>query len=125
MLRGAFGGNSRTSAIVNCRSDDTHGDETLQSMRFGERCGMISNTTKMAATSLNSAVEAIDASLTRVAEQLLSLEKRGKQHLDSYQKLSASFQLMQSKRNDLARLFSGTTNKSIMAHPPLELQSSA
>lgn len=37
------GGNSRTTAIINCRSDDTHGDETLQSMRFGERCAMISN----------------------------------------------------------------------------------
>jgi hypothetical protein len=30
LLRGAFGGNSRTLAIVNCRSDDVHGDETLQ-----------------------------------------------------------------------------------------------
>lgn len=103
MLRGAFGGNSRTSAIINCRSDDVHGDETLQSIRFGERCGMISNTTKLAATSLHTAIEAIDASLTRVAEQLQSLQRRGKQHLESYQKLSSSYHLMLRKREDLAR----------------------
>ena len=107
MLRGAFGGNSRTTAIITCRSDDTYGDETLQSMRFGERCGMISNTTKMAATSLRAALEQIDSSLNNVSVQLASLEKRGKQHLESYQKLSASFCLMQRKRNDLTRSFVG------------------
>jgi hypothetical protein len=73
MLRGAFGGNSRTSAIIACRSDDVNGDETLQSLRFGERCSMISNITKTAATSLTSAIEVIDESLTRVKEQLHSL----------------------------------------------------
>lgn len=103
MLRGAFGGNSRTTAIVACRSDDSHGEETLQSMRFGERCGMISNSTKMAATSLESAVQAIDAALTRVSEQVASLERRGKTHLDSYQKLAASLTHLQRKRDDLVK----------------------
>merc|ERR1711880_32677 len=28
LLRSAFGGNSKTVAIINCRSDDVHGDET-------------------------------------------------------------------------------------------------
>ena len=108
MLKGAFGGNSRTTAIVTCRSDDSHGDETLQSMRFGERCGMINNTTKIAATSLQTAMENIDTALTAVSIQLRSLEKRGKQHLESYRKLYASFHLMHRKRDDLARSFSGS-----------------
>ena len=30
LVKAAFGGNSRTSVIVNCRGDDAHGDETLQ-----------------------------------------------------------------------------------------------
>ena len=107
MLRGAFGGNSRTTAIITCRSDDIYGDETLQSMRFGQRCGMISNANKVAAISLQTAMEQIDMSLKNVSEQLISLESRGKQHLDSYQKLLASFHLMQRKRDDLARSFSG------------------
>jgi hypothetical protein len=64
---------------------------------------MISNITKTAATSLNSAIEMIDKSLTRVKEQLHSLEKREKQHLESYQKLSASYLLMLRKRDDLAK----------------------
>lgn len=103
MLRGAFGGNSRTTAIITCRTDDNHGDETLQSMRFGERCGMISNLTKTAATSLSSTIESIDGSLNRVKEQLLSLENRNKTHLDSYQKLFSSYNLLLRKRDDLMR----------------------
>lgn len=107
MLRGAFGGNSRTTAIITCRSDDAYGDETLQSMRFGQRCGMITNANKVAAITLQTAMEQIDLSLKNVSEQLISLELRGKHHLDSYQKLLASFNLMQRKRDDLARSFTG------------------
>jgi uncharacterized protein YhfF len=84
-------------------------------MRFGERCGMISNTTKIAATSLTGAIKVIDSSLSRVAEQLASLEGRGKQHLESYQKLHASYHLMQRKRDELARSFSGS--KSVYIAP--------
>jgi chromosome segregation ATPase len=64
---------------------------------------MISNTTKTAATSLSSALQAIDEALKRVSEQLVSLERRGKQHLDSYQKLSSSLSHLQRKRDELSR----------------------
>ena len=30
LVKGAFGGNSRTTVLVNCRGDDAYGDETLQ-----------------------------------------------------------------------------------------------
>jgi kinesin family protein 5 len=110
MLRGSFGGNSRTTAIINCRSDDTHGDETLQSMRFGERCGMISNSAKMAASSISTALESIDNSLLKVQEQLLSLESRGKNHLESYFKLKKSFQQMKMKRDNLSKATAIETN---------------
>ena len=103
MLRGAFGGNSRTTAVVACRSDDAHGDETLQSLRFGERCGMISNSTKTAATSLGAALQTIDTALVRVRDQVASLERRGKTHLESYHKLAASLSSLERKRNDLAK----------------------
>ena len=68
---------------------------------------MISNANKVAAISLQTAMEQIDISLKNVSEQLISLESRGKQHLDSYQKLLASFHLMERKRDDLTRSFSG------------------
>jgi hypothetical protein len=37
LLKAAFGGNSRTTLVVNCRGDDAHGDETLQ-VRPTPRC---------------------------------------------------------------------------------------
>eukprot|EP01041_Mallomonas_annulata_P001896 gene1896-3673_t len=102
LLRRAFGGNSRTAIVVSCRSDDAHGEETLQSLRFGERCGMISNNTRIAAASMSTALRAIDDALTRVDGQLKSLEKRNKEHLDSYKTLKSSFLQLQNKRRELA-----------------------
>jgi hypothetical protein len=57
----------------------------------------------MAATSLESAVQTIDAALSRVTEQVASLERRGKTHLDSYQKLAASLLHLRRKRDDLVK----------------------
>ncbi|KAJ1448688.1 P-loop containing nucleoside triphosphate hydrolase protein, partial [Pelagophyceae sp. CCMP2097] len=37
LLRAALGGASRTTALVCCRRDDGHADETLQALRFGKR----------------------------------------------------------------------------------------
>ena len=102
LLKAAFGGNSRTTVIVNCRMDGDSGDETLQSMRFGERCAMISNSMRIAASSFQSALGAVDAALGTVREQLTSLESRGKQHLPSYRSLLLSFQALDRKRAELA-----------------------
>ena len=104
MLRAAFGGNSRTTAIICTRSDDEHGEETLQSLRFGERCSMISNKTKSAAQSVESTLAALNASVIKVHEQLVSLERRGKHHLPSFAKLQASFLQIQKKRDELAKI---------------------
>lgn len=103
MLKSAFGGNCKTTAIINCRSDDSNGDETLQSLRFGERCSMISNTAKQAASSLESTITALNEALSRVEAQIISLDNRGKQHLDSYQKVKNSFIQMQRKRDELLK----------------------
>lgn len=102
LLRSAFGGNSRTSLIVCCRSDDEHGEETLQSLRFGERCGMISTHIIAKAGNLSNALEAVDEALNRVSKQLQVLETKGKQNLPSYVSLKASFLDMQRRRVDLA-----------------------
>ena len=37
--------------IVNCRSDDEHADETLETLRFGQRTGTISSFLGVNATS--------------------------------------------------------------------------
>ncbi len=94
MLKGAFGGNSRTHAIVNCRPDAEQADETLQSLMFGERCGMISNETKRAATSVSSALKSLDQAILSVEEQLAALERGGKAHLPSYKRLAGQLELL-------------------------------
>ena len=99
MLKAAFGGNSRTAAIINCRPDDIHGDETLQSLRFGERCGMISNSVKSLATSVSATLSAIDNALELVETQIKSLEQRDRKHLESYAKLVKSYHQMKLKRS--------------------------
>ena len=103
ILRSAFGGNSRTIAIMNCRSDDIHGEETLNTLRFGERCGMISNEIKAIAVSSEHAMTTIDAALSRVSQQLELFESRSQQHLASYKKLRLSYFQLESKRNDLVK----------------------
>lgn len=101
LLKAAFGGNARTMVIINARSDEEHGDETLQSLRFGERCSMISNSLRQTATSLESTLQSMDSALHAIEEQLKSLASRNKQHLDSYKSLQMSYDGLQRKRQEL------------------------
>ena len=95
LLKKCFGGNSRTAVVVTCRSDDTrYGDETLQSLRFGERCAMISNQVRQAAASKTEVQAMLQDALTKVDAQLLSLQSRNKQHL-------ASFSALQVRKDEI------------------------
>ena len=49
----------------------------MQALRFGERCTTITNTARVAATSVASALEAIDAALAACARDMRGLEARG------------------------------------------------
>lgn len=104
MLKAAFGGNSRTTVLINCRTDGDSGDETLQSMRFGERCGMITNAMLQTATSYKSALAAIDEAVVTVRTQLESLQRRNKQQLPSFKALLQSYQELERKRAELVRV---------------------
>ncbi|KAJ1414436.1 P-loop containing nucleoside triphosphate hydrolase protein [Ochromonadaceae sp. CCMP2298] len=104
LLKAAFGGNSKTTVVINCRSDGDYGDETLQSMRFGERCAMISNSLRQAASSFETAIGAVEEALAAVRAQLVSLEARGKQHLPSYKNLLASCNTLDRKRKELVAI---------------------
>ena len=101
LLKAAFGGNSMTTVVINCRLDGDSGDETLQSMRFGERCGMVSNSMRAAASSFTTALSTLDTALSAVKVQLTSLEGRNKQHLPTYKTLLHSFQELSRKRSEL------------------------
>lgn len=104
LLKKAFGGNSRTTAIINCRSDDNHGDETLQSMRFGERCGMISNSMRQTASSFDRTLSALDDAIKLVQSQLETLQSQNREGLSSYKHLQESCHNLIRKRNELMKV---------------------
>lgn len=111
LLKGAFGGNSKTGVIVTCRSDDkTHGDETLQSLRFGEQCGMITNATRQAAScSIETLLKNLDTSIEKVGVQLQSLKDRGKQHLPSFLSLENKLNELKARRIEIDPMSSATS----------------
>lgn len=126
LLKAAFGGNSQTIVFVNCRSDDDNADETLESLRFGERCAMISNALKQAASSYSTAMNTIDTALASVEAQIRSLEARNKQHLKAYVTLVASHRDLQRKRSAIHAVLDQKllpksvkdTKEVVPTHPP-------
>lgn len=101
LLRGAFGGNSRTTAIITAHSDDDHAEETLQALHFGERCGLVTNTARFATSSVSAAMEAVDAAITTVQGQMAGLEARRKSHLPAYKRLRDRLRGLVNKRREL------------------------
>ena len=101
ILRNSLGGNSRTTALIAVRMDDEHANETLQSLRFGERCASITNTVAAAATNATDAKNAIDRALKLCESQVISLEKRNMQHLPCYAAVKEKYATLKLKRGEL------------------------
>ena len=100
LLRGCFGGNCLTRVLVSCRSDHEHAEESLNSLRFGERCSRITNKVEHACMSVSSALSKIDVSINHCEKSLVLLEERG---MDT-RSLRERRDLLTLKRRDLARL---------------------
>lgn len=118
LLKAAFGGNARTMVLLNARTEEEHGDETLQTLRFGERCGMISNSLKQMASSLEATIGALDQALSSLQVQLQALAKRNKTHLDSYKALQSSYDALWRKKQELLALNSGRNNRQLQQELP-------
>ena len=101
LLRQCFGGNSRTTAMMCARMDDDHGNETLQSLRFGERCAAVSNMVASKATNAKAAVEAIEKSLKICEETLEGLRGRGLTHLPTYAGVEEKYKGLLLKKGEL------------------------
>lgn len=69
--------------IINASQDDSNGDQTMQALRFGENCSLITNTTKSASTSFESALKVIDETLETVLKGMTNLENKNMTHLQS------------------------------------------
>lgn len=103
LLRGCFGGDCLTRVLVSCRSDNEHAEESLNSLRFGERCSRITNQVEHACTSVSSALSTIDSSISHCEKSVASLTERG---MDT-RSLRERHDLLVLKRRDLARLLKG------------------
>ena len=103
LLRAALGGASRTTALICCRRDDAHADETLQALRFGRRCALVSNVAQtIAARSARDALRAVDATLAECEKAAAALAARGKTKLPAYRALADRIEQMKQRRRAIA-----------------------
>ena len=64
--------------VVHARPEAAHGDETLQSVLFGQRCAaVVSEALLRTATSREDTLKALDKAIAMVEEQLRQLSSRG------------------------------------------------
>lgn len=72
MLKPAFGGNCRTELVVTCSQDAAFGDQTLTALRFGVRCG---NVTNGISTDLSTLVTLRRSAAAKIAEARKALAR--------------------------------------------------
>jgi len=101
LLRGAFGGSSRTTCCIAASPDDAHADNTVQALRFGERCATITNSARVAAVSASEALAVVDGALSSCEASMRSLEARGKTSLPAYGALKARHASLEMRRQQL------------------------
>ena len=114
LLRQCFGGNCLTRVLVSCRSDQSHSEESLNSLRFGERCSRICNQVSFATSSVSAALAQVDEALARVDQGLAAMEERRDGGVSAgggrgatagaWTKLRRKREMLCLKRKDLAKL---------------------
>jgi len=97
LLKSSLGGNARTQILVCCSGDHAQGEETLQSLRFGERCGMVTNRTVGCAESLQETVRELENAIRQSRQRLKELRRRGKTELPAYSRLQDRLASLQSR----------------------------
>lgn len=75
LLSGALGGGSRTSVVVCASPEAAHASETLQALRFGERCGGIETATTVASAAMRAALEKLDAEIAALKDVIAGKEQ--------------------------------------------------
>jgi len=101
LLSGALGGASVTTCVVATRTEDSYGDETLQSLRFGERCARVFNRRRTGGiTNATEALAQIDAAIESCNEQVAGMEERGKGTLQSCIRLRVRCRGLASRRQE-------------------------
>lgn len=99
LLRPALGGNSRTTVVVTCSPEEAHGEQTLNALRFGERCQRVVNRAELESVkSVEQALQTIDEALHVCQVALSRQEDSGLGHLPAYQRLREKYTQLQQSR---------------------------
>jgi kinesin family protein 5 len=75
LLSEGIGGNSKTSVIVCANSMPIHAQETLMTLRFGERCALIENTLTNNASLLQQILDRFDREIAEVEAEIRRKER--------------------------------------------------
>jgi len=102
LLRGAFGGSSRTTCVIAASPDDAHGENTVQALRFGERCSTITNSARVGAVSASQALALVDQALATCEQSMANLEAKNRTNLPAYGSLKARHASLLMRRQQLA-----------------------
>ena len=102
LLRGAFGGSSRTTCVIAASPDDAHGENTVQALRFGERCATITNAGRVAAVSATQALAVVDEALATCEQSMAALEAKERTNLPAYATLKARHASLAMRRQQLS-----------------------
>ena len=102
LLRGAFGGSSRTTCVIAASPDDAHGENTVQALRFGERCATITNAGRVAAVSATQALAVVDEALATCEQSMAALEAKERTSLPAYATLKARHASLAMRRQQLS-----------------------
>ena len=95
----ALGGASRTTAVGCGRRRHDHADETLQALRFGKRCALVTNfAEQVAASSAADALKTIDATIAQSEQSLAGLRDRGSGNLATAKTLQDRLAQMRTRR---------------------------
>jgi len=101
LLKGAFGGSSRTTCVIAASPDDAHGENTVQALRFGERCATITNSAHIGAVSAAQAMALVDDALATCEQSMRNLEAKDRTSLPAYGALKARHTSLQTRRQAL------------------------
>jgi len=101
LLKGAFGGSSRTTCVIAASPDDAHGENTVQALRFGERCATITNSAAIGAVSAAQAMALVDDALATCEQSMRNLEAKDRTSLPAYGALKARHASLQMRRQAL------------------------
>ena len=102
VLRGAFGGSSRTTCVIAASPDDAHAENTVQALRFGERCATITNSARIGAVNASQALAVVDEALRSCEQSMANLEAKNRTELPAYGALKARHASLQMRRQALS-----------------------